>query len=242
MKEFKFIIDGHKYEVSVNEIEDNNAEVTVNGTPFNVLIEKKEKKETSPVRPVAAPSVAAQPRTANGKLTVSAPLPGSIVKILTTVGASVKKGDTLLTMESMKMENNIVAEADGTVKAIFVESGKNVMQDDKLIELETAGAPAQAEPQPVKPAATQPAPAPKQDTPKPAAPKGGFKVTSPLPGSVVKVLVTDGQQVKKGDTLLTLESMKMENSIMAETDGTVSNISVSAGQNVMQDDLLLVIA
>lgn len=244
MKEFKFIIDGHKYEVSVNEIEDNNAEVTVNGTPFNVLIEKKEKKETTPVRPAATVAAAvAQPRTATGKLTVTAPLPGSIVKVLTPAGTAVKKGDTLLTMESMKMENNIVAEADGTVKAVFVEPGKNVMQDDKLLEIETAGTAAPAAPQPVAQPAPKATPAPAQPaTPKAEAPKGGFKVTSPLPGSVVKVLVSNGQQVKKGDVLLTLESMKMENSIMAEADGTVSNIAVSAGQNVMQDDLLLVIA
>ncbi|MGN1239387.1 MAG: biotin/lipoyl-containing protein, partial [Paludibacteraceae bacterium] len=64
---------------------------------------------------------------------------------------------------------------------------------------------------------------------------------SPLPGSVIKVLVSEGQAVKKGDTLLTLESMKMENAIMAECDGTVAKIAVTAGQNVMQDDLLVVL-
>jgi propionyl-CoA carboxylase alpha chain len=55
------------------------------------------------------------------------------------------------------------------------------------------------------------------------------------------VLVSEGQAVKRGDTLLTLESMKMENAIMAEQDGTVKQIAVSAGQNVMQDDLLIVL-
>ena len=64
---------------------------------------------------------------------------------------------------------------------------------------------------------------------------------SPLPGSVIKVLVSEGQAVKKGDTLLTLESMKMENAIMAEQDGTVKQIAVTPGQNVMQDDLLIVL-
>ena len=64
---------------------------------------------------------------------------------------------------------------------------------------------------------------------------------SPLPGSVIKVLVSEGQAVKKGDTLLTLESMKMENAIMAENDGVVKQIAVTPGQNVMQDDLLIVL-
>ena len=56
------------------------------------------------------------------------------------------------------------------------------------------------------------------------------------------MLVSEGLAVKKGDTLLTLESMKMENAIMTECDGTVAKIAVTAGQNVMQDDLLVVIA
>ena len=78
--------------------------------------------------------------------------------------------------------------------------------------------------------------------PPPAAvPAAGLKVTSPLPGSVIKVTVSEGQAVKKGDTLLILESMKMENPVLAEQDGMVKQIAVSAGQNVMQDDLLMVL-
>ena len=176
-------------------------------------------------------------------MTVKSPLPGSIVKVLVKAGQAVKKGDVLLTMESMKMENNVTAEADGTVKAIYVEPGKNVMQDDKLLDLETAAAAA----------APAPAPAPKAEAPKAEAPKaapapkaadvpaGGYKVTSPLPGSIIKVLVSEGQDVKKGDTLLTLESMKMENAVMADRDGKVTKIAVTAGQNVMQEDLLLIL-
>lgn len=74
-----------------------------------------------------------------------------------------------------------------------------------------------------------------------AAPAGGKKVVSPLPGSIIKVLVSEGQAVKKGDILLQLESMKMANDIAAECDGTVSKIAVKAGDNVMQDDLLIVL-
>lgn len=247
MKEFKFTIDGHTYTTSVNEIEDNVAEVVVNGTTFNVVIEKEEQKPAvvAARRHQAAVETVAAPAVAGGLQTVKSPLPGSIMKVLVSVGQKVKKGDVLLTMESMKMENNIMAEADGVVKAIYVETGKNVMQDDKLVDLETvatAAAPVAA-PAP-KPAA---APAPKAEAPKAApapkadVPAGGKKVTSPLPGSVIKVLVSEGQAVKKGDTLLTLESMKMENAIMAECDGTVSKIVVSAGQTVMQEDLLLIL-
>ena len=90
-------------------------------------------------------------------------------------------------------------------------------------------------PQPKPAAAPAPAPAPA------AAPVGGNKVNSPLPGSVISVAVKEGQAVKKGDTLLVLESMKMENPILADCDGTVSKIAVAPGQSVMQDDLLVVI-
>ena len=124
----------------------------------------------------------------------------------------------------------------------YIQSDSEVCLSGRFVlDLETA-------------AAAAPAPAPKAEAPKaPEAPKaapapkaadvpaGGYKVTSPLPGSVIKVLVSEGQDVKKGDTLLTLESMKMENAIMADRDGKVTKIAVTAGQNVMQEDLLLVL-
>ncbi len=242
MKEFKFTINGKQYQAAVNELEDNKAEVTVNGKSYKVEIEKEEAPAAAIRRPAAA---AAAPKAAQpaGLVTVKSPLPGSIMKVLVKAGQAVKKGDILLTMESMKMENNIMADADGTVKNVFVEPGKNVMQDDKLVEIEavaTAAAPAAAPAPKAAPAAPKATPA---AAPKPAVevPASGYKVTSPLPGSVIKVLVTEGQNVKKGDTLLTLESMKMENAIMADRDGVVSKIAVTAGQNVMQEDLLVVL-
>ena len=242
MKEFKFTIDGKQYNAAVNELEDNFAEVTINGKTYKVELEKEEAPAAAAVRRPAAAAASAAAAPA-GLMTVKSPLPGSIVKVLVKAGQAVKKGDVLLTMESMKMENNVAAEADGTVKTIYVEPGKTVMQDDKLLDLETAAVAA----------APAPAPAPKAEAPKAEAPKaapapkaadvpaGGYKVTSPLPGSIIKVLVAEGQDVKKGDTLLTLESMKMENAVMADRDGKVTKIAVTAGQNVMQEDLLLVL-
>ena len=129
-----------------------------------------------------------------------------------------------------------------------IEAGKtNVTVNGKVYTVETEAAAPAPKPAP-KPAPVAPKPAaapaaPKAEAPKPAAAPaaGGIQVKSPLPGSVIKVLVSEGQAVKKGDTLLTLESMKMENAIMAEQDGTVKQIAVAAGQNVMQDDLLIVL-
>ena len=243
-KGFNFTIGGQKYETTVKEIEPNVAEVVVNGTSFIVEFQKNESKKVKAARvaaPTAAPTavpVAAKPA---GAATVKSPLPGSIVKVMVKPGDNVKKGDTLLTMESMKMENVVASEYTGTVKNVLVQAGQNVMQDDKLVEIETVAVAAAPKPAPVAPKA---APAP-QPTPAPApatAPVGGNKVNSPLPGSVISVAVKEGQAVKKGDTLLVLESMKMENPIMADCDGTVTKIAVAAGQSVMQDDLLVVIA
>lgn len=247
-KGFSFTIGGEKYDTTVKEIEPNVAEVVVNGTSFIVEFKKNESKKVKAAR-VAAPAGSAPvaaPAQPAGAATVKSPLPGSIVKVMVKPGDSVKKGDTLLTMESMKMENVVASEYTGTVKNVLVQPGQNVMQDDKLVEIETvAVAAAPAAPKPVaapqpKPAAApapQPAPAPAPA----AAPVGGNKVNSPLPGSVISVAVTEGQAVKKGDTLLVLESMKMENPIMADCDGTVTKIAVAPGQSVMQDDLLVVI-
>ena len=248
-KGFNFTIGGQKYETTVKEIEPNVAEVVVNGTSFIVEFQKNESKKVKAARvaaPAAAPTAAPVAKPA-GAAVVKSPLPGSIVKVMVKPGDSIKKGDTLLTMESMKMENVVASEYTGTVKNVLVQAGQNVMQDDKLVEIETVAVAAAPAPAPVAAPAPKPTPAPAPapaaaPAPAPAAaPVGGNKINSPLPGSVISVAVKEGQAVKKGDTLLVLESMKMENPILSDCDGTVTKIAVAAGQSVMQDDLLVVI-
>lgn len=97
------------------------------------------------------------------------------------------------------------------------------------------------------PAAAPAAAAPAAEAPAaaPAATKGtagaGTPVKAPLPGVVTKVLVSAGQAVKKGDTVLVLEAMKMENNITAEADGSITGICVAAGDSVMEGTTLLTI-
>ncbi len=240
MKKFKFKIDGSEYEVSINEIEHNIAEIEVNGTPFTVEIEKQEKASSmstmsrKPAGKVAAIKTPARSVVANA---IKAPLPGSIMKVLVSNGQQVKRGDVLLTMESMKMENNILAEHDGIIRHIHVQPGQSVMQDDILIDFEGTDTEIPVA-QPTKTTNATEAPKPAA-APAPKSSGVAKPVKSPLPGSVIKVAVKVGQQIKRGDLLLTLESMKMENSILAEKDGVVKTIHVQAGQSVMQDDLLL---
>ena len=234
MKKFKFKIDGSEYEVLINEIEQNIAEIEVNGTPFTVEIEKQDK--VSSMNRKAAGKVASikTPSRSVVASAIKAPLPGNVVKILVSNGQNVKRGDVLLTMESMKMENNILAEHDGIIRHIHVQPGQSVMQDDLLIDFEGTEVEIPAAP---APKAAEVKEAPKQQ----AAPAAGYAkpMRSPLPGSILKVAVSVDQHVKRGDLLLTLESMKMENSIYAEKNGIVRKIHVQPGQAVMQDDVLL---
>lgn len=130
-----------------------------------------------------------------------------------------------------------VNEKEGNITEVIVNGKTYQVEMEKPATAPKAAAP--------KVAATAPkaAPAAPKAAAAPAAPAavGGTKVVSPLPGSIIKVLVNEGQGVKKGDVLLQLESMKMANDIAAECDGTVKQIAVTAGQSVMQDDLLVVI-
>ena len=99
------------------------------------------------------------------------------------------------------------------------------------IELEelTGAAPAPA-------AAAAPAPAPVT-----SAPAGGEKIASPMPGTILSVNIAQGQAVKKGQVLMILEAMKMENEIMAPCDGTVASLNTSKGATVETGTLLCVI-
>lgn len=87
------------------------------------------------------------------------------------------------------------------------------------------------------PAAPAPAPAPAAPAPV-AAPAGAQTVSAPMPGTILKVNVSNGQAVKKGDVLMVLEAMKMENEILAANDGTVSSVNVTAGQSVESGTVL----
>lgn len=119
----------------------------------------------------------------------------------------------------------------------------NITVNGKSYEVEVEELGVGASPQAPRPVA-QPSPQPKvQSTPQPVstpAPSGGSSIVSaPMPGTIFEVRVNVGQQVKKGEVLLILEAMKMENEIMAPNDGVVSHISVSKGASVSSGDALV---
>lgn len=236
MKKFKFTINGNVYEVGVEAAENGKSNVSVNGKSYVVEVEADVMQATAVRRPLAAPAASSSKATSG---VMKSPLPGKVLKVVVAEGQMVKRGDTLMVIESMKMENNIAAQNDGVVRAIMVSAEQSILQGDPLLEFEAVGqepAPAPVEaPKAAKPAPkAAPAPAP---APKPAA--SAKSLTSPLPGSVVSVAVAVGDTVKRGQTVMVIESMKMENNIPAPRDGKVAAVHVAAGKSVMQGDALL---
>ena len=143
MKEYKLKINGNDYAVTVNEVDGSMAEVEVNGTPFKVEFEKPIKKAAAPVAkprapkatPAGAPEVkVSKPAAAAGAgNAVTSPLPGVILEVSVKVGDVVKRGDKVMVLEAMKMENVIEATADGTVTAIKVDKGDSVLEGAPLV-------------------------------------------------------------------------------------------------------------
>ena len=143
MKEYKYTINGNKYEVEIGDIVDNIASVTVNGESYKVEMEPEPEPEKKKVvvRPVAQPAdtssessnSSANVNTGNA---VKAPLPGTIIEVKVAVGDEVQPGDVVVVLEAMKMANNLEAEKGGKVTAILVQPGQSVMEEDPLVVIE----------------------------------------------------------------------------------------------------------
>jgi biotin carboxyl carrier protein len=143
MKNFKFTINGNEYDAEIIGIEDNTAEVSVNGVTYSVEIDRKLQAIKTPklVRTLAVPSTDSHPsvsKTANpsapkGTGNIKSPLPGVILEIYVREGDNVKIGQKLLMLEAMKMENIINADKEGRVSTIKVGKGDSVMEGDILI-------------------------------------------------------------------------------------------------------------
>ena len=117
--------------------------ITVNGVTYVVNVEEVAAGSAPVATPAVAPAPVAKPAAAPapakqgsaGATAVKAPMPGNIMKINAKVGAAVKKGDVLIVLEAMKMENDICAPADGTVASIEVAQGATVETDAVLVTL-----------------------------------------------------------------------------------------------------------
>jgi len=137
MKKYKFIINDVDYSVQINSVEDRTMEVDVNGTAYTVLLDKEVKQTKTPtlLRSATIPSTdqGAAVKAAAKTGTIKAPLPGTIIDIFVKPGDSVTIGQRILSLEAMKMENNIESDKAGTVAEIKVSKGAVVMEGDTLI-------------------------------------------------------------------------------------------------------------
>lgn len=144
MKEYKYTINGNKYEVTIANIEDNIANVVVNGEEYKVEMEKEPEpqKKKVVVKPVAQQQAAAPAQNSESSARVNmnnaikSPLPGVITEIKVAVGDEVKAGDTVVVLEAMKMANDLDAEKGGKVTAVLVKEGESVMEDTPLVVIE----------------------------------------------------------------------------------------------------------
>ena len=144
MKQYKYRINGNLYNVTVNDIDEKNiVTVEVNGAPYSVELDRPVNKpvQSTVVRSISnsveAPKVAVAPKAAaKSQSAVKSPLPGVVLDIKVKVGDVIKRGETILILEAMKMENNIHSDKDGKVSAIKVNKGDSVLEGADLIVIE----------------------------------------------------------------------------------------------------------
>jgi len=153
MKSYKFKINGNEYNVEINSVEGNVADVTVNGADYKVEMENAvastgsatgtgsstngtaansasntgRNSATAAANKPAAPAGAGKP--------VTSPLPGVIIEVSVKEGQTVKAGQKVAVLEAMKMENEIQAPSDGTVTAILVNKGDSVLEGAEIVKI-----------------------------------------------------------------------------------------------------------
>jgi len=207
-------VNGTAYNVTTGPAGDSMS-VNVNGQAYNVTFGAA---GAAPAAAAAAPAAAV-----SGGQPVPSPVAGTLLRYAVSEGAQVKKGDTVIIIESMKMELEVKAPADGKISFV-VQPGTQIAQGQTLANL--GGAPVAAAP--VAPA--QPAPAAAPAAPAPAAAAGGKPVAAPVAGTLLRYAVSEGASVSPDTTVIIIESMKMELEIKAGAAGKIHFIAATGSQ------------
>ena len=141
MRSYKFKINGNEYDVEINSVEGNIADVTVNGASYKVEMDTPVAPAAAPVAsaataaPAAAPTPTPAPAPAGVGKAVTSPLPGVIIEVSVKEGQAVKAGQKVAVIEAMKMENEIQASSDGTVTAVLVNKGDSVLEGAEIVKI-----------------------------------------------------------------------------------------------------------
>ena len=212
---YTITVNGTAYNVTSGPAGDN-MNVTVNGTAYNVSF------GPAGAAPVASAAPAASVAVSGGEA-VKAPVAGTLLKQCLSNGASVTKGQTVIIIESMKMELEVKAPCDGTI-SYSVASGTQVANGQVLAQIGKAAAPVAPLAAPVAAKAAAPV--------APSAPSGAGKVVkAPVAGVLLRTAVSEGASVGANDTIIIIESMKMELEIKAGAAGKV-HFLVGAGAQI----------
>ena len=156
MKQYSFKINGKEYNVAIGEAEGKTLNVNVNGADYQVELNQEIAGQAgndampgsaSSVMPGSASSVMpgsdrasqtaapAAPKAAGAGSAIKSPLPGIIISVDVKEGQAVKRGQKVAVIEAMKMENDILAESDGTVTAIHVAKGDSVLEGAEIVSI-----------------------------------------------------------------------------------------------------------
>jgi oxaloacetate decarboxylase alpha subunit len=194
--------------------------VNVDGVNYNVVV--------APAGTVAlAPAAGGVSAPSSGSVAIPAPVAGTVIRYAAAEGAQVKAGDTVIILESMKMELEIKA-TDGGKIHFLVAPGAQVAAQQPVAELGGVAGAVSAAPPAAAPSAA-PAPA--------AAAVSGTAILAPVAGTIIRYAVPEGAQAAPGDTIIIIESMKMELESKATADGQV-HYHAAAGTQVASQEAI----
>lgn len=132
MKKFKVTVNGQSYEVAVEEVDKSQEVSEVKAATPAPAVSKPSINSSVPKASVPEPAAPVKGPIPEGAITVKAPMPGKISALKAEAGKEVKRGDILLVLEAMKMQNDITATADGVLHEIRVAVGDNVKTGEVL--------------------------------------------------------------------------------------------------------------
>jgi len=131
LKKYRISVDGKSYEVEVEDVASGSSS-NIRTAPASAPAAPAPAQQTAAAPQVSAPQPVAAPADIKGEI-LRAPMPGTILSVAASAGQTVKRGDILLVLEAMKMENEIVAHIDGTISGIYVQKGSTVNAGDTLV-------------------------------------------------------------------------------------------------------------
>ena len=229
-KEIKVNIDGNDYivEISINE-DLKISSVKVDGEIIDIesVSEISEKEIINNNISTKIISEKINNTSATMPDDIIAPMAGTVLKIEKNIGDTVSQGDLLFVVESMKMEQMITSDFSGKIAAITVNVNDQISAGDALLKFENSN--------------LQTAPVSKQPIAKNDKPNDNSSqnISSPMAGVILKIEKNTGDSISQGDLLIVMESMKMEQMIKSDYDGTIDSIEVSINDQVLAGQLLI---